>query len=510
MRHLQRKRRRLVTLMTARTQPHCCARCGARLAGDNKGDLCRPCQRAAREALVSPPEVPPEFWERQELRNALVNERHIGRAIRSYRTHPHHGSKAIPQDIVAKWLSVSQVHLGRIENGRPVTDLAKLTQWASILRIPSELLWFSMPNQANEGTDSPSLSTRVLIPTGRPLAANPSFEFDPAGVADRISELANWAEISNVGDSGLSYLDGSIMRLASDCLTVSPVQTGYEAETLINRISEILRTGRQRLAQTRDLYVFAGKLCAILSWISSDLGQLAAADAHVLNGLALAGQADHNGLRALLFSARSKNEFWRRRYSAAAASARRGYDFNPSGTLRVLLACQEADALQAMGRIDDAKEALHRSERIQDSLNQSGELGGIFACGIARQANYSIGTYLRAGSPNEALRHVERAEMAWRDGEHWAYGTWAQVQIGASIAHLMNGDIESAAETLREILEQPEERRLATVATRLTRDVTPLLANPAIGRSKSAMMLLDGIVHYERSPIRLLPAEGES
>jgi len=121
-----------------------------------------------------------------------------------------------------------------------------------------------------------------------------------------------------------------------------------------------------------------------------------------------------------------------------------------------------------------------------------------------------ISTYLKAGSVDQALRHVERAELAWRNGEEWAYGTWAQVQIGAAIAHLLNGEIEAAVTVMQQVLNQPEEQRLATLATRMRRDVTPLLANPATGDSKFAILLREGIENYDKSPIRSLPAGGES
>jgi tetratricopeptide (TPR) repeat protein len=347
-----------------------------------------------------------------------------------------------------------------------------------------------------------------------PAEINSQFgiSFNPAGMADRMSELANWAEATNISDGALSYLDSATFQLAHDCLTVPPFQTGERAYALVERIRSVLRSGRQRLGQTRDLYVIAGKLCAILSWISSDLGELALADSHARNGWTLADQADHDGLRALLLSARSKIDFWRRRYGEAAKHARRGYEYNPPGTLRVLLACQEADALQAIGKIEDAMEALTRSERTQDAIrtqddvNEADELGGIFGCGIARQSNYSIATYLRSGSMDQALLQVHRAETAWRDGEEWAYGTWAQVQIGAAIAHLMNGEMDGAALILRRILDEPAEKRLATLTTRLHREVTPLLTSSAIGQSKLAFTLREGISDYSNSPIRQLPS----
>jgi transcriptional regulator with XRE-family HTH domain len=122
-----------------------CARCGARLARDNASTSCRPCQRTAREA--GPYEVPAEFWDNDRLREALLRERHIGHAVRSYREHPFHGERPISQSLMAHWLNISQTQLSRIESGRPLHDLGRLIQWARTLRIPAELLWFSLPNE---------------------------------------------------------------------------------------------------------------------------------------------------------------------------------------------------------------------------------------------------------------------------------------------------------------------------------------------------------------------------
>jgi transcriptional regulator with XRE-family HTH domain len=327
-------------------------------------------------------------------------------------------------------------------------------------------------------------------------------------LADQISELVNWAETTNVGDGTISYLDDAAMRLARDCLTDPPARSYERAGVLARRVFDLLQGGHQRIGQTRDLYVIAGKLCAVLSWMSSDLGQLVAAEAHSRNGWTLAEEADHDGLRGLLLCAQSKNAFWDKRYDDAVRHARRGYEYKPSGTARILLACQEADALQAQGRIDEAREALKRAAEARENIRRQDEIGGIFACGIARQANYSIGTCLRTGSVKEAAHQVERAEAAWRNGEQWAYGTWAQVQIGAAMAHVMGGEPEGASLVLQPVLSQPAERRLATVTTRLRNEVISVLATSASGQSRVAALLHEQITDYcEAQPVLpILPA----
>jgi tetratricopeptide (TPR) repeat protein len=331
---------------------------------------------------------------------------------------------------------------------------------------------------------------------------------DTGQLADEISELVTWVETTNVGSGTIGYLDDAASRLANECLTSPPARSYERAAALARRVFGLLQGGRQRMRQTRDLYVIAGKLCAVLSWLSSDLGHLAAAGAHCRNGWILADEADHDGLRALLLCAQSKKAFWEKRYDDAARCAHRGYEYKPSGTARILLACQEADALQALGRIDDAREALKLADQVRESMTHADELGGIFACGHARQANYSIATSLRAESAREALHHAERAETAWNAGEQRAYGTWAQVQVGAAIAHVIDRDVEFAASVLQPVLTQPAEQRLATVTTRLANEVASLLTSPVISKSRPAVLLHQQITDYceEQPLLRMLPS----
>jgi hypothetical protein len=77
---------------------------------------------------------------------AALDAWHMGRGIAAYRTHPHHG-RPLRQETVAAWVGITQPQLSRIENGPAVVDLGRLTQWARLLGIPSDLLWFQVPQQ---------------------------------------------------------------------------------------------------------------------------------------------------------------------------------------------------------------------------------------------------------------------------------------------------------------------------------------------------------------------------
>jgi transcriptional regulator with XRE-family HTH domain len=77
----------------------------------------------------------------------------MGRVIRAWRTHPHHGRRPVCQDRVAAWVGITQAQLSRIENGPPLAHLDRLIQWARVLRIPADRLWFAMLDKSPGSTE---------------------------------------------------------------------------------------------------------------------------------------------------------------------------------------------------------------------------------------------------------------------------------------------------------------------------------------------------------------------
>ncbi len=170
-----------------RAQQYC--RCGTQLAKDNTERQCARCQRATRDKLIAPPQVPSEFWQTDQFRDAFAAQ-HIGRVARFYRTHPYHhaiyGSSGISQTLLGQWLGLRQPQVSQIETGPSIRDLDTLTYWARTLRIPAGLLWFDMPGQAllpplmvdgraasvdgtgNEGERTAEATTSPLTVPGRP------------------------------------------------------------------------------------------------------------------------------------------------------------------------------------------------------------------------------------------------------------------------------------------------------------------------------------------------------
>ncbi len=163
-----------------------CRACGTtRLARDNSSGRCASCTTSARVATgapAGPPRVPAEFWTHPAMRVAL-DAWHMGRVIAACRTHPHHG-RPLRQETVAAWVGITQPQSSRIENGPAMTDLGRLTQWARLLCIPPERLWFQVQQQRAARPPAPAPALKPA-PVPAPLAARavPGGGGDAAAVA---------------------------------------------------------------------------------------------------------------------------------------------------------------------------------------------------------------------------------------------------------------------------------------------------------------------------------------
>lgn len=314
-------------------------------------------------------------------------------------------------------------------------------------------------------------------------------------------ELGRWVETSNVGDGTLGQLDDLIERISRDYLRQPPEPLIARAAEVARQISDLLRE-HQRLRHTRDLYVLGAKVYSFLSWVAGDLGQLAAAAAHGRAALIVADECGHPGARALAFCALSKTAFWDGQARRAAEFARRGYDCSPANSTRALLACQEADASDVPTAID----AIRRAWDAQAERTRDDDLGGVFACGQVRTANYSIPVHLRNGDPASAIRAADQAAI-WQSGEEVGYGTVGQIKIGAAVAHLKSGELDGAVERLGGVFALPPDQRLATLSGRL-REVPPELRRVPYTHEPQAADLSDRIRDFceEAVTVRALPA----
>ena len=224
------------------------------------------------------------------------------------------------------------------------------------------------------------------------------------------------------GNMTIDALADGASRLARDYLQKPPLPVLREAASAYRRVSGLLRGGHQSLRQTRDLYVIAGQLLAFLSWVSSDIGQSAAAEAHARAGWIMAEQADHDPLRAIVLIAQGKNAYWEGRFQEAADLARRGLECAPPTTARVLLASQLGDARQADGDIAGALEAQNVVKRARDEVTSETTRPGYGrAGGLGRPTTQWVFT-CGPGMRPEHLPRRKRLSRPTRLGNHGPMG----------------------------------------------------------------------------------------
>jgi plasmid maintenance system antidote protein VapI len=309
-------------------------------------------------------------------------------------------------------------------------------------------------------------------------------------LADHAAELGAWAETGTAGPGTIAALDDEVIRLTREYGSSPPGPLIIRASDACRHASRLMRQ-HQRLRIARDLYVVAARACAFLSAALGDLAQQAEAAMYARTALILAEESGNPGAVATALSALSKVAFWDKQRGRAADLAAQGYAAARKGDpVRVLLACQQADA----SPVPAAREALALAAAALEDTDGTGD-GGLFSAGRVRTAAYASTLALREGNPAGVLAAVADAEQAVADGESIPHGSWAQVQIMAALALLAAGDAEQAAGRLAPVLGLPPEMRLATFAGRLSVAGT-LASTPAYADSGAARGIVEQVGDY--------------
>ena len=155
----------------------------------------------------------------------------------------------------------------------------------------------------------------------------------------------------------------------------------------------VLLEGRQRPEQSRDLYLLAGIACGLMAKASHDLGASHDAMTQARTGYACADNAGHDGLRAWIRGLQSLITYWSGRLEDSVRYAQSGAEaaVRSHGTAGIWLASNEARALAALHRLDDARAALARAADARDRVqpDELDSLGGLCTFSRPRQLYYA-------------------------------------------------------------------------------------------------------------------------
>jgi hypothetical protein len=318
-------------------------------------------------------------------------------------------------------------------------------------------------------------------PQTPPFVTSGKFSISTADAKD----VLEWIESTNTDDDFLSYFDQTIKETAKEHASRPPAVLLIKVQQLHGMIQTLLRSGKQRHRQTRELLRLDADLLAHMCQLLGDVHRDEAASAYAAASVGLADDAGSSAAAA--FSAQSQIARWRGNYIAAADLAARGLDSNPPSALRTLLAYQEADAAAASGEMANrARAALEKADAADDNAT----FYSAWSCPPARRALFRMAVPLNLGNPHEALRLAAAAEPIWQKEKYQAFGTWAHFRISVAKAHILVGSLDGAREQIAPVLDLPSEYRISTLAGHFDA-LDGLLADQRFAKSHEVASLRD-------------------
>jgi hypothetical protein len=166
--------------------------------------------------------------------------------------------------------------------------------------------------------------------------------------------------------------------------------------------------GKQTLRQRRELYRQAGWLLIILGWLSHDLGDSLAAEAHSLDAWEHGWQADDGEICGWAMDTAATTAMYNNQPARARDSAAKGLAHAPTGSAAaVRLACQLTRAHGRLGERDRFDDALATTRRRFDQLPHQGS--GLFSADAGRIASYAATASIWLRRPDDAVRYASDA-----------------------------------------------------------------------------------------------------
>jgi hypothetical protein len=361
-----------------------------------------------------------------------------------------------------------------------VTDLIDLADRQHLR--PADLLILDKYSQP----PAKAASTPVLAAEGgiiRTAARSDTAEGARVGTAEA-ADVMTWIAATNASDDAITGLAGSAEYLAEAHGRMPADKILREVLGVHRAAHALLRGGRQRLAQTRELLRIESALMAHACLLLGDLGEYGTARAYGRAALLCAQEAGAD--EGLAWTAMAKTARWQDRFAEAGTLAARGFEATSAAPVRAELAYREANAIALFGDALRARAALRKADQAAEGLDDDGTSAWSFSRG--RQAIFALSVCVHTGDPDGALRAAEQADAYWDAGGGKVMATWAQVRAGAAMAYLLKDSLDGAAGQLGPVLELPADQRISTVTGYLDQ-VSEMLRAPRFDGSPLAMQL---------------------
>ena len=440
------------------------------------------------------PAVPLAFWDWPPLKAAL-SAHHMGQVSKNYRNNPAHGN-VIRQNELARWLDRTQGAVSRIErSATPPHDLRLLVRYASVLKIPAELLWFDLP-----GRELPGRQVRKVVPGPRRAAAED--EHGPVLDVSSLSEMEfirrRLADTLGTGTATEASLDDWERTTLGYGEATRWVDSHALLSSLMADFGDLERqlSTRQPTRSQRRLCRVAAQLAGLTSLVLTKLDAHGPARSWARTARLAADEAGDPAVRAWVEAQEAYALYYGGGSPAAAVEAARLAQTLSRGPSvgSALAAALEARAHGVMGHRDDSYRALHRANDALSNLHGGSRSASAFGYNEA-QLKFHEGN---------ALTHLGEVDAAWT-AQKQALALYPMddsdrvlVHLDRSIGLVRSGNAKAAIAYASDALtDAPSEHRVGIVVVRTRQLVEELtrqrLLTPAInGDVQHLLELTDG------------------
>lgn len=428
-----------------------CPGCGTVLAADNTARLCGRCHREQRDQLRTPPvQLTDGFFETDEFRAAFKSQ-HIGKVFKAYRNHPRHlqlYGKALNQELLGRWLSLTQAQVSKLENGKSEQNLETLRRFAKILHLPQHFLWFDFPGQSRLRLPRSSTDEKVYAGT-RPSGLITPQERDELLVVNTgmdTLELLRRVRRSAIDSSTIDALNITVEQLGCDYPHADAHELMKTGKEWLGKMTELLNN-RLTLAQHREVLTQAGMLALLVGCLEYDVGDARSAEATRRMALELGKEAEDPGIVGWAHEMLAWFHLTAGNYRAVIPAAEAGALAAPSHSVAVQLYGQQAKAYARMGMAEEVHKALDQGSALLDRLPYPDRPDNHFVVDPDKWDFYAMDTYRIVGEDQLAQRNAEEVmrRSVNAEGVQVAPMRTAEAQLTLAVIAARRGDVDEAS-----------------------------------------------------------------
>lgn len=422
-----------------------CHGCDSPLAADNTARLCSKCHRELRDQLRTPPaHLRNEFFETPEFLAAFESQ-HIGKVFRVFRSHPHFlrlYGKALNQDVLGRWLGLTQAQVSKLENGKPERNLDNLINYARALHLPQHLLWFKFPGEklimqsrhAAQGTASNGL----VVPKSPDELLVANTGMDTLELLRRVRESA-------INTATIDALDITVKQLCCDYSHADASALVKQGQQWLNKMIGLLNK-RLTLSRRRKILNNAGMLALLVGCLEYDLGDSRTAEATRRMALELGKESGEPGIVGWAHEMLAWFHLTAGNFRAVIPVAEAGVLAAPNHSVAVQLFGQIGKAYARLGKPEKVHEALENGSNLLSSLPYPERPDNHFVVDPDKWDFYAMDTYRIVGQDDLAKRNAEEVirRSSGPDGVQLAPMRTTEAQLTLGVIAAREGEIEEA------------------------------------------------------------------